>query len=187
MNLHESQELMQKLSIIFTFLILSGCALNVKTYQKPDQSFDDYKTWCWLKGCEVTYQGPDYLYDQRVIDEISNAVAYNMYQKGFEQADDSSDLMVNFFVIVKEDSAEVADNYDGFMAEINWIDNQYPEYHKFLKGSLIIDVIDRKKSEIVWRSNAVRYMEMNPVYDKKVIWASVAKAMKELPEVGEPR
>ncbi len=172
---------MKKLYILSAFLILSGCAVKVKTYQKPEQSFDDFKTWCWLKGCEVTYQGPDYLYDQRVVDEIANAIAYNMYQKGFEQSDDSSDLMVNFFMIVKEDSAEIVDNYDGFMPEIGWLDSAYPEYQKFLKGSLIIDVIDRKKSEIVWRSSTERYMEMNPLYDKAEIWSAVEKAMKKLP------
>ncbi|MEO9483722.1 MAG: DUF4136 domain-containing protein [Ekhidna sp.] len=178
---------MKKLAIIFTILMLSGCAVTVKTYQKPEHSFEAYKTWCWMKGCEVTYQGPDYLYDQKVADEIANAVAYNMYQKGFEQSDDSSDLVVNFFMIVKEDSAEIADTYDGFMPEIGWMDQAYPTYERFLKGSLIIDIIDRKKSEIVWRSNAVRYMELNPVYDKTEIWAAVEKAMKKLPEVAVPK
>lgn len=187
MTLHESQELMKKLCIALSILTLTGCAVNVKTYQKADQSFENYKTWCWLKGCEVTYQGPDYLYDQRVVDEISNAVAYNMYQKGYEQSDDSSDLVVNFFMILKEDSAEIADTYDGFMPEINWTDRMYPEYEKFLKGSLIIDVIDRKKSELVWRSNAVRYMELNPIYDKAEIWSGVEKAMKKLPAISEPK
>ncbi|WP_436515463.1 DUF4136 domain-containing protein [Ekhidna sp. To15] len=187
MNLHESQELMQKLCLILLVLIVSGCAVKVKTYQKPDQSFDAYKTWCWLEGCEVTYQGPDYLYDQRVVDEISNAVAYNMYQKGYEQSDETSDLMLNFFMIVEEDSAEVADNYDGLMPEIGWIGNLYPEYEKFLKGSLIIDVIDREKSEVIWRSNAVRYMELYPVYDKAEIWSAVEKAMKKLSVVAEPK
>ena len=174
---------MKKLCLILSILILSGCAVKVKTYQKPDQSFDDFKTWCWLEGCEVTYQGPDYLYDQKVVDEISNAIAYNMYQKGYEQSDETSDLMVNFFMILKEDSVEVADNYDGFMPAIGWMDQMYPEYEKFLKGSLIIDVIDRKKSEVVWRSNAVKYLEMHPVYNKAEIWDGVEKAMKKLPEV----
>ncbi len=186
MILQQSQEPMKIIYLILPVFILSGCAVNVKTYQKPEQSFDDFKTWCWLKGCEVTYQGPDYLYDQRVVDEIANAIAYNMYQKGYEQKDDSSDLLVNFFMILKEDSTEIADNYDGFMPEIGWMDQMYPEYEKFLKGSLIIDVIDRRKSEVIWRSNAVKYMELNPIYNKEEIWSGVEKAMKKLPGVGIP-
>ncbi|MEO9871926.1 DUF4136 domain-containing protein [Ekhidna sp.] len=167
--------------IILTFLT-SACAVTVKTYQKPDQSFDSFETWCWLKGCEITYQGPDHLYSQKVIDEIANAVAYNMHQKGYRQEDDSSDLMVNFFMILKEDSMEIDDSYDdGFIPEIGWLDRMHPEYQKFLKGSLVIDVIDREQSELIWRSNAIRYLETNPIYDRDMIWSGVEKAMKKLP------
>ncbi len=162
-------------------LMLSSCAVTVKTYQKPDQYFDDFETWCWLRGCEVTYQGPDYLYDQKVIDEIANAVAFNMYEKGYQQGDDQADLIVNFFMILKEDSAEIVDSYEGFMPEVGWINQLHPQYQKFLKGSLVIDVIDRENSELVWRSTAVKYLELNPIYDRKAIWKGVSKAMKKLP------
>ena len=171
-----------KKGLFLIVFVTSACAVQVKTYQKPDQSFDEFTTWCWLKGCEVTYQGPDYLYDQRVIDEIANAIAFNMYDKGYQQADDQSDLMVNFFMIVKEDSAEIVDSYEGFMPEVGWMTQLHPQYQRFLKGSLVIDVIDRKKSALVWRSSAIKYMEMNPAYDKKAIWKGVYKTMKNLPE-----
>ena len=168
--------------LLLIVLIISSCAVSVKTYQKPNQSFEEYTTWCWLKGCEVTYQGPDYLYDQKVIDEISNAIAVNMHEKGYQQGDDQSDLMVNFFMIVKEDSAEMVDSYEGFMPEIGWINQLNPSYQKFLKGTLVVDVIDRESSTLIWRSNAIRYMELNPIYDKKTIWAGVKKTMKKFPE-----
>ena len=170
------------LSLVFT---LTSCAVTVKTYQRPDQSFDDFQTWCWLEGCEVTYQGPDHLYDKKVVDEISNAIAFNMYEKGYKQGDDQSDLMVNFFMVIEVDSAEVGNFkgfYDGtYQGEREWLTMLYPEYQKFLKGSLVIDVIDRRNSELVWRSNAVKYLEMNPTYDRDEIWSGVEKAMKKLP------
>jgi len=168
--------------IILICIVFSGCAVSVKTYQKPDQTFDDYQTWCWLEGCEVTYQGPDHLYDQKVVDEIANAIASNMYDKGYQQKDDESDLLVNFFLVLEEDSTEVGRFYDGtYRGEREWLSVLYPEYHRYLKGSLVIDVLDRQKSELVWRSKAIRYLELNPIYDKKEIWAGVKQAMKKLP------
>ena len=173
---------MKKVKLVF-LLFAFGCAVQVKTYQNPVKNFDDYATWCWLKGCEITYQGPEHYRDQKVIDEMANAIAFQMYDKGYQQADDSSDLMVNFYLVMKEDSAEVFDGYDdSMMPEFGWMDRLYPEYEKYLKGSLVIDIIDRRKSEIVWRSTAVRYMDTNPIYDKDEIWSGVAKAMKKLPE-----
>ncbi len=164
-------------------LITTACTIKVKTYEKPGQSFDNFNTWCWLRGCEVTYQGPDYLYDQKVIDEIANAIAFNMYQKGYQQGDDQSNLLVNFFTIVKEDSSEIIDSYDGFMPEVGWMNQLYPKYQKYLKGSLVIDVIDRESSTLIWRSHAIKYMEINPMYEKREIWKGVNKAMRKLPEV----
>ncbi|MEQ9467572.1 MAG: DUF4136 domain-containing protein [Ekhidna sp.] len=173
---------MKKVYLLISVIWLSSCAVTVKTYQKPNQTFDQFQTWCWLEGCEVTYQGPKYLYDQKVIDEIANAIAFSIYEKGYQQGDDQSDLMVNFFMVVEEDSAEVTSIYDGtYQGEREWLTMLYPEYQKFLKGSLVIDVIDRENSELVWRSTAVKYLELNPVYDKDEIWKGVTKAMKKLP------
>lgn len=173
---------MKKLYMMLLVFFITSCAVNVKTYQKPQQSFVDFDTWCWLKGCEVTYQGPDYLYDQKVIDEIANAIAYNMHEKGYNQGDDQSDLIVNFFMVVKEDSTTISRFYDGvYQGEREWLTVLYPEYQKYLKGSLVIDVIDRERSELVWRSTAIRYMELYPIYEKDKIWSGIKKAMKKLP------
>lgn len=170
------------IGLLIISLLYGSCAVQVKTYQKAGQDFSDYASWCWLKGCDLTYQGPEYYYSKEVMTEIANSIAYNMHQKGYQQLDDQSDLLVNFFIIMEEDSTEVSNEYDGMFNGLDMLPiNPYPEYEKFLRGSLIIDVIDRKKSELVWRSNAVRYMEINPEYDRALIWEAVAKAMKKLP------
>ena len=160
----------------FFGLLLIGCVATVKTYQHPQQSFSDYETWCWLEGCEVVYQGPEHYYDQRTMEDITNLIAQHMYEKGYKQSDDSSDLAVNYFVVIKEDSTTISDEYGDIIAS-----PYYPQYERFLKGTLVIDVIDRRKSEVVWRSTADRYMEINPEYDPEMIQKAVAKSMKKLP------
>ncbi len=166
---------------LFSLAILWGCAVQVKTYQNPKTDFTNYSSWCWMQGCEVVYQGPEYYNDQRAIDEISNAIAWNMNDKGYLQGDDKSDLVVNFYVIMKKDSMEVSSAYSTNF-EDEWLAMLYPEYEQFLKGSLVIDVIDRRSSELVWTSNAIKYLEVNPAFDKESIWNGVGKAMKKFPE-----
>lgn len=162
--------------------IITGCAVQVKTHQKANQTFEDYETWCWLKGCEVVYQGPNQYFDKKVIDEIGNAIAFNMHEKGYIQKDDSSDLLLNFFIVVKEDSVSTLNEVDGMFNGIdNWASFSESAFDKYLKGSLIIDAIDRETSEVVWRSNAARYMELNPQYDRELIWKVVERAMKKFP------
>lgn len=163
-------------------IILSSCAVQVKTYQKPNTNLAKFDTWCWMQGCEITYQGPTYYYDKRVIDEMANAIAWNMFDKGYVQGDDQSDLILNFYTIMERDSSESYNPFwSTYQGEREWLPMLYPEYQQFMKGSLIIDVVNRETSELIWRSNAVRYLEINPSYDKKIIWKGVGKAMKKFP------
>lgn len=164
-------------SIVLLSLILTGCVASFNTYQKPNQDFSDYSTWCWLKGCEVVYQGPDHYYDQKTLEEITNVIAQKMYEKGYTQSDDSSDLAVNYFIILEEDSTTISDEYDDIVTS-----SFYPQYEKFLKGSLVIDIIDRQQSELIWRSSAEKYLDINPSYDPVMINKVITRAMKKFPE-----
>lgn len=171
---------MNKLLKIGALILVMGCAVQVKTYQNPKADFENYESWCWMQGCEVVYQGPEYYNDERAITEISNAIAWNMHDKGYLQSDETSDLVLNFYVILKEDSMEVSNTYSTNF-EDEWLSALYPEYHQFIKGSLVIDAVDRRTSELIWTSNAIKYLDINPDYDKESIWKGVAKAMKDFP------
>ena len=163
--------------IFLLALFFTSCVAHIKTYQKPNQDFSNYTTWCWLKGCDVVYQGPEQYYDQKTMEEITNVIAQQMYEKGYIQSDDSSDLAVNYFIIIKEDSTSVSDDYGDIITA-----SFYPQYEKFLKGSLVIDIIDREKSELIWRSSADKYMDINPSYDPVMINKVITKAMQKFPE-----
>lgn len=173
---------MKELTLTLVLALLASCAVQVKTRQNPQTDFSKFESWCWMQGCEVTYQGPEYYYDQKVIDEISNAIAWNMHEKGYLQSDDQSDLVLNFHITLNQDSAETRDLYIGtFRDEAEWLKALYPEYQQFLKGSLVIDVVNRRSSELIWTSKAVKYLAINPSYDKKSIWSAVGRAMKKFP------
>jgi hypothetical protein len=167
-------------------LILSACAYKVRTYKSPEISMASRETWCWMQGCDMTYQGPAYYFDEEAQTEVMNAVAWNMQQKGYEQGDDQSDLLLNFYVILEKDSIETyrEDDYlsAGYNQEPDWLENLYPEYQRFLKGSLVIDVIDRESSVLVWKSRISGYSTRRDPDYKKTIWEVVARAFKKMPE-----
>lgn len=136
-----------------------------------------------MKCDDPIYQGPKEYYNEEVITEIFNSIAWNMHEKGYVQEDTESDLVVNFYISVKEERQEIVEfNYDEYDISDQWLKSEYPEYMEFLRGNLVIDIIDRKTSELIWRSNATRYNDIEPAIDKEMIWAGVRKAMKKLPE-----
>ncbi|MBC6425769.1 MAG: DUF4136 domain-containing protein [Ekhidna sp.] len=160
--------------------------MQVKIIQRPYTTFDSYQTWCWIEGCEVIYQGPSEYYNKKVINELSNAIAFNMFEKGYQQLDETADLLVNFTLIMEEDSVQLDRDFpiggDFKKIDQSWVLSFYPEYYHYLSGSLIIDIIDRKTSELIWRSYAKKYVEVNAEVEKDKIWKGVAKAMKKFPK-----
>ena len=176
--------------IILWVLLGFSCSVQVKTIQRPNTSFDKYQSWCWLQGCEISYQGPSQYYSKETMEEIANSIAFNMYEKGYQQLDETADLLVNFTLILEEDSVQIDTDFPigGDFNEIDqsWVLSFYPEYYRFLNGSLIIDVIDRRESELIWRSYARKYVEINAEVNKDEIWKGVAKAMKKFPNRSNP-
>lgn len=164
--------------LLFLFL-LAGCAeIKVRSSYAPGTDFSQYKTWCWLKGCDLVYQGPGYVIDSAIIEDIANAIAVEMQEKGFVQVDDMSDILLDFHIIVKQDSAISARVHEEDLPFWDLYENDY--YH-FLRGSLIIDIADRRKGQMIWRSNSRRVMSIYPDIKSSDIRKGVRKALKKFP------
>ena len=170
---------MKHLFILIFLVVAAGCAqVKVRTSYDTKISFSEYKTWCWLKGCELVYEGPGYLNDSATIENIGNAIAVQMQEKGFTQVDDNADLIVDFHIVVTSDSAIFSRVYE---EDLPFWEPYEEEYYQFLRGTLIIDVADRKKSRMIWRSTAERLMALNPDLKKSDIDVGIKKALKDFP------
>lgn len=165
--------------ILLGLLILVSCAqIKVKTIYDPKADYTSYRTWCWLEGCELPYEGPSYLYDSLTIETVGNSIALEMFEKGFTQGDENSDIFVDFHIVVKEDSAIFAMVHE---EDLPFWDTKEPEFYHFLRGSLIIHIGDRKTGKMIWRSDARRLMALRPDIKPKEIREGVKKAMKKFP------
>jgi hypothetical protein len=172
---------MRLIFILALQLLLLSCEVSVKTLQNPTVDISTFESWCWMEGCEI-YKGPEYYKNEEAMNEIANAIAANMAEKGYVQTGGNSDLITNFYLILQEDSTEVSNDYqfaDDFNR--NWLNETYPEYRRFLKGTLVIDIINRQSSELIWTTKAIKYIEPSPTIDKTAIRSGVSKAMAKLP------
>lgn len=166
-------------TVLLLLLLTAGCA-EIKVLSSYDNStdFTQYKTWCWLKGCNLVYEGPSYVIDSATIENIANAIAVEMQEKGFVQGDDQSDILVDFHIVVKPDSALSARVHEEDLPFWDLYENDY--YH-FLRGSLIIDIADRRKGQMVWRSNSKKVMSIYPDIKLSDIKKGVHRALKKFP------
>ena len=172
---------MRTLLIIATILIATSCAeYKVRSSQDPKAKFDKYTTWCWFNNCNPTYEGPDYLVAQATLDKISNVIAEEISNKGYIQGDENADLVVDYQLILKEDSARNAIIYEE--QEPLWEQYEHADdYHHFLKGSLIIYIADREQGKIVFKSVTERYLPSHPEITYAELRKGIKRALKDLP------
>ncbi len=164
---------------ILVLALLASCAqVKVRTSYDREVDFSKYRTWCWLKGCDLVYQGPGHLYDSATIESIGNNIAVEMYEKGFIQSDDSSDLIVDFHIIVEEDSAVFSMVHE---EDIPFWDPYTDDYYRFLRGTLVIDIRDRISGRMIWRSQAERLMSLRPDIKESDIRKGIRKALRDFP------
>lgn len=166
---------------LITAILIASCAeYKVRTSKDPKAKFEDYKTWCWFNNCSPTYEGPEYLVEQPTLDKISNVIAEEMHNKGYIQGDENSDLVLDYHLILKEDSSRYAIIYEE--QEPLWEQYEHPDaYHHFLKGSLIIYIADREKGKIVFKSVTERYLPQHPEITYGELRKGIKRALKDLP------
>ncbi len=180
---------MRTLFIVLVFILASSCGgVKVVSVQDPKIDLYKYNTYCWIQGCELNYQGPDYGYNIERMQSIQNIIKEELESKGLVNDENTPDVLVGFHVIVEEKErvyTKHPDMIDPYVRPIRYWD-EYDEFYsqeiyRFLKGSLVIDLIDSETGAVVWQSTTERYMELDEQLDKDRMVKGVRKALKEYP------
>ncbi len=141
--------------------VFAGCATRVRSDFDRDAVFSQYRTFDWIappvraseEELQTDPEGPfarNSLLDKR----MRAAVTSNLRARGFEYVDDgSSNFRLNYHVTFSDKLAGSGSDFGysryyrggAFSSGFNWSVRQYKE------GTIIIDVIDRAKDQLVWR------------------------------------
>ena len=181
------------LVILFALSGLSGCATKVRSDFDREAVFSSYNTFDWIappvraseEGLRPDPEGPfarNSLLDKR----IRAAVDSNLRARGFRYLKDGeSDFRLNYHVMFKDKLAGSGSDFGytgryrrgAFSSGFNWSVRQYQE------GTIIIDVIDRAKDQLVWRGWSVsRNRDGN--YDDAEINRAVNQILMHFPPGG---
>ena len=174
---------MKRLIFLAVLLGITTACTPVRTKTIFDEkiNFNSYKTFCWLQGCEFVYEGPERHNDSIALDKIRSALVSEMISRGFIQNEDDPDLLIDFHVIVEEKTAMISFHPEYMDAMPGRYNQPVWKEYNYLKGSLLIDIIDRRQSRMIWRSSSEAYLEAFPIITDKQIERSVEEALKDFP------
>lgn len=181
---------MNRFIILLAALIFSGCAnMKVRTVSAPDFNALSYRSFCWIDGCEERYEGPAYALDAQDMRAIREQIGQTLESKNYLNDENAPDLLVGFHVVINEqqrllsDSPEMSEPYQYPTSYWEDYDNYYErrKLFKYLKGSLVIDVIDANSGNIVWQSTTQGYMDLNMKLSAADLQNVISKALHQFP------
>lgn len=145
-----------------------GLALSTVTYAQTisfdfdrSVSFGGFKTYAWVAGTNV----PDALVHQRLV----NAVDVQLALKGMTKVHEGSqpDVLVAYHASIDRDL-----QITGFGS--GWGGYRFGGYRsasarteEILVGTMIVDIVDAKTRNIVWRATATKDIDVNAKPDKR--------------------
>ncbi len=167
-------------AIILAAISLSCSSMSVRADHDSEVDFSKYSSFALFErpGKERRRPQMSELVDRR----IATAMKTELQGKGFETAQPhDADFLITFHTAVRQ---RVVVNRSGWYGWGRWGRwgwgggatrvGSYPE------GSLVIDIIDRRRRELVWRGvGEGAFSKMNPSDDK--VAKRVARIMRDFP------
>jgi hypothetical protein len=188
-----NRTLRASIAILVALPGLSGCAARARSDFDREAVFTYYNTFDWIappvraseEGVQSDPEGPfarNSLLDKR----IRAAVNGNLEARGFRHLESGeSDFRLNYHVTFKDNLVGSGSDFGyfghyrrgGFSSGFNWSVRQYQE------GTIIIDIVDRAKDQLVWRGWVVR-RNRDGNFDEAEIARAVNLILKRFPPGG---
>ncbi len=151
----------------------AGCSsMNVYSDFDPSNDFRSYRTWDWLPESDEQIADPR-LQDAAVRGRIESALAEELLARGFRLSLENPDFFVAYHASL--DSAlemQVVNEHYGYSYQGSYgstwgpaVQGQTALPREFERGTLLVDVLDGRSRQLVWRGTV--QAEVYPDLDEK--------------------
>ena len=174
---------------------LSACAPQVNVEQRANVNFSRYRTYDFAET-EVKTSGDrnPLLRSPITQDRIKQAISGELGKRGLQQVERNPDFLVTTHTFVEQAERTVYDtqpaagfaypyavSYRGGFLPVNygyWYGPSYystPRTEQYREGTLVIDFIDRRTNNLVWRGSMA-----DPVDDPARLGSEFSRSAKDI-------
>ena len=164
---------------IFALTVIAACGSGINIRHDYDRTVDfrRYRRYQWIDQSQQAdpAQRVNTIVDRR----IKQAVNVNLLSRGMQLVEDNADILVTYHTGT-QDQIDVSGS--GYTYGSYWGGAGVNTYH-YQKGTLVLDIIDARTKELVWRGTATKTLDANPTPEKidKTINDAVEKLLKDYP------
>jgi hypothetical protein len=174
---------MKRLLLLSVFAILIGCSPQIAVFSDHDPDYDlgNYTTFDWGQKVKIE-EGRNPLYYNEMNDKrIKAAVLEEMTMRGYQLTSDNSDLVLHYHIIIDDQSVVMPEPY-GYYYSPYWT-NMQTNVFSYQQGTLILDLMERKSQNLIWRGWAVTDIgQIKPDQVNEIIITTITKIFKKYPK-----
>lgn len=171
-------------------LLLSGCApIQIKVDYNKDINFDKFQSYSWIPNEQLDIV--DINFEKKLLDELVTNTANNaLKEKGFIVNNNSPELLISYFLVVdtKTDVYVVENYYSNNPYAIPPTTSSTRDYQRlrentYEQGILIIDIVDERTKERIWRGYAQSRIGIykEPEKQEKRVITAINKILSNFP------
>ena len=164
---------------------LAGCSgITYNEDYDPEASFTTLKSYSWVEAADPSQvdRGVDPLVARRV----NRAVDENLESKGYNKRESGAvDFLVNWYV--GTDQKMSVSTYSTGWGYYGWYGGTTTQVNQWTEGTLVVDVIDTKSKELIWRGWATKALADNPTPEEvtRTVNEIVAGILQTFPPGGK--
>jgi hypothetical protein len=170
------------LGAVTALVILPGCSsLSVESEYDPTANFASYSSYQWIDRDDVS--APE---NSIVGRQIKAEITDELSVKGLSETDGEPDLLVIFYVGIDEKvTGATFDNFGyGYGRYYGGWGSTSMTVQSYTEGTLIVDMIDKERNELIWRGQATKAVEggsQDPEKRRERIRKIVDKLLEDFP------
>jgi hypothetical protein len=167
-------------ALLIIALASSGC-VSVRATTSPGTNLADYRAWTWAEPRDASERD---LRASPAGQIIREQIARDLEARGMRQVAGAQppDFLVDFDYVAEDKLARARQGYGwGYHAGVyGGMSREGGQVREYSEGTVIVDFIDTKTREIIWRGTAVSTIDRpeNPRLDK--LAKAVDKVMQRL-------
>jgi Domain of unknown function (DUF4136) len=164
-------------SMAVPIVLLFGCATTAVNYDYDNEyDFSTLKTYEWMAMPQNARV------EEFLMKRVKSALSRELSAKGITQAPDDPDFLIALHGS-REGKVQITDwgySYGPFGRHIG---GPRIDVHQYEQGTLIVDFVEAKTKQMVWRGTASRVLEpdLTPQEKEKLINEAVVEIMKNFP------
>lgn len=187
---------LKTLIILASIIIIGGCSsLKVTSDYDKSADFTQYKTFEYYGWAEES----DQILNRFDKERIEKAFGAEFKSRGMEYVESDGDVIVTLYIVTQQKTQTTATTtgtgmgygyggYYGYGPGYGWGPSMgmgmstttYNDYD-YTVGTLVVDVYDAEKKQLVWESAGQGTVDENPNNNEESIPKAVAKIMKPYP------